>query len=651
MKPNFKFRERSIGEVDEWNARLKLAFDAEGNQIRDYSEEEAEYILSELNLSKWDFLYWANRYCIISAAETSLVRLNLVPSQQKMLNRMGELEEATYPQAMGKFALIVAKARRVGATVLAQAAVAHNVMLRSQAKGLVASNEPSNSLELFKILSRIHQNLPPWMRPKMTGRVKGEHFYFEPPLDSDITIGHGAQKTPMGQGVRLDAIHLSEMSTWMGVGTEQVDADMLPAFNSSRAPSTFVIIESTGESAMDTDGKYFRVQYEMAKQNKGDFRHLFLSWYDRPDLHTRNAQGITFSDLTLAAATRIQRDTGFELSREQMAFYQVTREQYEEKGKLTTFLREFPSSDDECFLYAETCAWSAEVLDRVRNDLPEIRHIYDVDAQRRKLVGEQDPKNWDNDPNNRIFIFEPPRFGFTYSVGVDASHGEEGHDYAAIQVVRVGSKFAKDMQVAEFCGYCSPDDLAGVAWILGHYYFDKENGLPALMAVEKDGPGLVTLTELMKMGYTNLYKERYEDKVGFGQKDKYGWKTTGITRPLITKKIVDSIRKDEIMISSAFFLEEMKHFINHGFKVRGGGVDGHVYYAHAQGEHDDKILALSIAFHVAHQYDQLLAADERRKLVEEKVTALLPSSSRSYQQSSDWSWEDAIEDFESRLNF
>jgi hypothetical protein len=665
LNKKFAFKRYSPAEVESWNWRLRSVWDEDGKQLRELADDESAFIFNEINLSKWDFKYWANRYATVVDSEGQIVKLNFVPSQELLYARMGELEESSSHWWPGKFALIIAKARRVGATVMCSAAIAHNIMLRKNAKGLIASNEPANSLEVYKILNRIHTNLPPWMRAEMTEKVKSEHIYFGPPLDSDITIGHGAQKNPMGQGIRLDALHLSELSSWLPVGTEQIEADILPAFRSSRVPSSFFLAESTGESVLQADSEWFQEQYELAAKNKGSFRAIFLAWMDRPDLHSMSAEGITFSETTLAAAARILRETGKELTREQMAFYQITREDYESKGKLATFGQEYPSSQDECFQSAMKGAWSAEVVDRVRNDLPGIQLLADVNFRTKKISKIYPPEAWDNDPVNRIRFYEPltatgfVRPGFTYAIGVDTSYGQEGKDFAAVVVNRIGNRLFKDKQVADFHGYIGPEDLASVCWLLGHMFTDRETGLPALMVIERNGPGLVTLSEMVKSQYKNLYIFRREGTIDGGMTNAYGWSTNGSSRPLMTKKLVQIINDKEYLVSSPYFIEEMKQFVNYGWK-RSIGVDGFEYFAHAPGKHDDLLFAGGIAYYASHDYDHLNVAEERRKTYEAEAAKLLPkTSNRNYQNTVDWdedsqsgsSWEDTLANWESRAGF
>ncbi len=59
--PGFSFKEHSLAEVDEFGIRLRGAFGEEGEQLRPLAREEELFILSELNLSKIDWLYWSSQ--------------------------------------------------------------------------------------------------------------------------------------------------------------------------------------------------------------------------------------------------------------------------------------------------------------------------------------------------------------------------------------------------------------------------------------------------------------------------------------------------------------------------------------------------------------------------------------------------------------
>lgn len=646
----FEFKERSVGEIEEWNKRLERAYDKDLKLVRTLTPDEQEFILNELTLCKYNFRYWAERYCQISSNEGRLIKLELRTAQQKLLDKIGELEEAGFPLPMGKIGLVIAKARRAGATVLAQAIVSHGVMLRPQAMGLAASDIPENTLKLYQVQERIYDNLPVWMRPHMSGRVKADHFHFDG-LDSDLTFGTGNQKNPMGQGVRLDFIHFTEVSTWEPVGIQQIDEDVYPAFDSSRAPTTCWILESTGKGGT---GNFFHDQYQMAKAKKGSFRSIFLSWYDVPEIHSRPSEGLEFVETTKAVARRIKADTGYECTKDQLAWYQIQREQYEVKGNLEGFLQEYPSSDEECFQYGLRSVFSLEVRDRVRNSVKPIVGVFDIDLRNRKLANRMTTETWDGDPENRLFVWEwPPRRDCQYVVGVDVSYGV-GKDRYCIFVNRVGNRHFPDEQVAEISGFLPPMDVSIPAWIVGHMYTDRD-GIPAKMAIEVNpgSPGQMTQIEMQRMGYPNFYIWKKLNHLDGGYTKEIGWHTTPATRAPLTKNGVEYINKNLWHINSPFFIQEMKTFVDYGPTKAGRYME---HFEHAPGQTDDRLFAGFIALWVSHEDDQRNLAADRLQQEQERQNSQKPDFKPSNYQNmavfpdSDCvTWEDCQADWESRV--
>lgn len=601
----FTLREYTPAQVEEWNERLAPNYDREGKLCRPLGDDEQRFILNEITRCKFDFEYWASRYCTISSSEGKLVPLVLRSAQRKLLKKVAELEEAMYPMPLGKVGLIVAKARRAGATVLGQAIVAHGCMLRAQAMGLIASDIPENTLKLYQIQERIYDNLPPWMKPNMSGRVKAEHMHFDG-LDSDLTCGTGNQKNPMGQGIRLDFIHFTEVSTWEPVGIQQIDEDVYPAFDSSGVATSCWLMESTGKGG---SGNFFHDQYQTAKSGKGSFRSIFLSWYDVPEMHSRPAVGLELTDTTKAVARRIENDTGYKCTPEQLAWYQITREQFEAKSNLEGFLQEYPSTDEECFQYGLRSVFSLEVRDRVRNSTKPLVGAFDIDIRRKKLTNRMSPADFDGNPENRLLVYEwPPRRDCAYVCGVDVSYGV-GRDRYCIFVNRVGNRHFPDEQVAEISGQLSPIDCAVPAWIIGHMYTDRD-GLPAKMAIEVNpgSPGLMTQVELQRMGYPNFYVWKRLNVIGGGYTKEIGWQTTPATRAPLTKMGVEYINKDQWKINSPYFIDEMKTFVDLGPTKAGRYME---HFEHAPGCTDDRLFAGFIALWVSHEDDQRNLAQER----------------------------------------
>lgn len=601
-------RRFSLGEVEDFSYRMRdITWTAEGNPSRPLSADETVFVFANRLLAKLDFEYFLTRFCKILTDEKKLQTIIPWPSQRKVLDALAAEEIRQAETNVCKIPLVLLKSRQVGGTVIGEALIAHLVFLSANTQGLVASDHPDNSLKLYQILTRMYDSLPGWLRPSIEGRVKGTHLHF-PLLDSDVIVGAGNQKTTLGQGMNIDISHLTELSTWEHPG--YIDEDLMPAFNSSRKHHSVILMESTGAGAK---GNWFHDHFQAAWRKESSFKALFAAWFLRPN-NRLDATGIEFKEHTLGMATRVQRESGVELDREQLAFYQITRRDYESKGKLDIFFQEYPSTVEEAFQTGLRSVFPIDIRARVRDNCKKPVGIYEVDSNRKKLrkvnlqswLDSDDGTRWDN----TLVMWEMPKRGATYIVAVDASYGV-GKDNAAIQVLRVGTTKTSDEQVAEWCGDINNLDLAKIAWVIGHVYRDMENDLPALMAVECNlgSPGMVTQTELLRMGYANLYVGRRPTRTEAILEKDYGWWTTAKTRPLITDMFKKYVISGDILINSQKLVEEMNSFVD--LPSATGQLRHHL--AAAPGYHDDRIMAMSIALYIAHELDVMNLADERRR--------------------------------------
>src|SRR5438552_3205638 len=90
----------------------------------------------------------------------------------------------------------------------------------------------------------------------------------------------------------------------------------------------------------------------------------------------------------------------------------------------------------------------------------------------------------DYPPEGGLVMWEPPRKGFTYTIGVDPSWGI-GEDRSAIHVLRNGNLQHIDAQVAEFCSSeMNSHELVPICYMLGQLYRDEVEDQEALMVVE-----------------------------------------------------------------------------------------------------------------------------------------------------------------------
>ena len=612
-------------DVQQWGIRLRDAFDIDGNQLRVLAEEEQHFITSCRLLAQIDFRFFLTRFCLILTEQKKLEPIIPWPSQEKLLRVLGEEEARQAPYGSCKIPVVLLKSRQVGGTVIGEAIVAHMVFLNPNTQGLIASDHPATSLNtLFYTLTRVYDNMPRWFRPAIDGRVKGGHLHFNE-LDSDVLVGAGNQKNTLGQGMTLDVVHLTELSTWEFPSS--IDEDLLPAFNSSMKHHTVALLESTGAGAK---GNWFYEHFMAAWNKKTSWRAVFAAWYLRPSYRLRS-EGVEFAPHTRDMAKRVKQETGQELDKEQLAYYQFTRRDLEQKGELEKFYQEYPSTVEEAFQTGVKAAFPLELRSKMRDKVKLPLVVAEVNLAKQKLVKveldgyikSEDPTKW----KDRLVIWEMPKKGKLYVVSVDASHGLD-EDNAAVEVVRVGDKNSPDEQVAEWCGDLPPGDLAIVAGVVGRIFRDKDADLDALLAVEANpgSPGTTTLLVLEQMGYTNLYISQVAHGTLGQTRQVYGWWTTAATRPLITNVLVEYLKKEQVQINSPELIGEMGSFVK---KQTPGGTIRLEAFA---GYHDDRLMALGIGLYIAHEDDIVVMADERRRSEETRLKLQTPTKKVQFWQ-------------------
>jgi hypothetical protein len=611
-----KLKRFTLKECEEMAFRLReVKWDVKGVPSRPLLIDEEYFILCNRLLSKIDFEYFISRFCFIQTDEKKLFPIIPWPSQRKVLDALAKEEERQMDAPSVKINAVLLKSRQIGGTIIGEALIAHLVFLNAMTQGLIASDHPDNSLKLYQTLTRMYDNMPGWLRPVNDGRVKGIHLHF-PLLDSDVIVGAGNQKTTLGQGMNIDVSHLTELSTWEF--PRYIDEDLMPAFKSSRKHHSVILMESTGAGAK---GNWFYEHFNAAFKGESSFQAIFAAWFLRPN-NRLQAEGLEFKDTTLDMAKRVKQESGIELDREQLAFYQLTRRDFEGKGELEVFFQEYPSTVEEAFQTGLRSVFPIELRSKLRDNVKSPVAVMEVDTIRKKVKRVPSLSEWvaDEDPEkymNKLVIWELPQNNGHYVISVDASYGILGGDNAAIEVLKVGTTKWLDEQVAEWCGSIDNLTLATVAWVIGHIYRDREADLPALMAVEcqPGNPGGTTQIELQRMGYLNFYIGRRATRHTGGYSADYGFWTTPGTRPIITDMIRNYLKRGDLLINSSKFIEEMGSFVN--LPTKDGRLVHHL--AAAPGYHDDRIMAMAIALYVAHEDDVVSIADERRRKVEAKA--------------------------------
>ena len=393
---HLELREHSPAEVESWCARLQpVIVEMRGQglkrarkQTRAWTPEERTFIRNELLLCKLSYSYFASRYLRINRDGQTLGPLYpLLESQSFLLSRMADLELQSFTGERQDGVLVYAlkSARQVGISTFAESLICHRAALQNHLQGLIASHVEGEegSAYLFGILERMLQYLPLWMRPQVVSHQKDQDIEFDG--GSHVWVGSGksmtgtaGQRGQIGRGRTLPLQHLSELSTWEY--PDQIDSALLPA--TPRTWRTFAVYESTAKGR----NNWWHKNWRLARKGIGRFIPIFIPWYVESGKYSlRPPEGWIARSSTLAHARKCEETSHLwcgktiSLTRGQLYWYETTRETYEAQDKLSIFLEEFGSADDEeCFQFVGTSIFPTAVLQRIEDNMRPLAAVGEV---------------------------------------------------------------------------------------------------------------------------------------------------------------------------------------------------------------------------------------------------------------------------------
>jgi len=394
--------EHTIAEVEEWTERLADAAPppkGDGSPTRELASEERAFILNERIVTKASFEYWASRYAFCSVEGAGIKRMYpLFDSQMLALQEFARIEERIADNQLAEGILVNAlKARRLGMSTLAQAAVWHRLTTQTYLQAVTASDVPAQSSYTFGIGKLMFEKLPWWLKPQL--RAFSNTFPEEYELATgchvwchagDSKRGMEGERGQIGRGKGPSIVHLTELATWDDTG--QIDSALLPTVPYS--PRALVFFESSPRGRNNWWHKHWLV----SMAGHGRFTPIFIPWYAEPRKYRKPAPpDWTPSETTLAHARRCEEQgprwlhrERVDLTREQLYWYEGTRAYYEAKDTLGDFLQEYAADPEECFVFSGRSLISVEVQQRIQDGMRPLAAAFEIaplmDVEKAKVL-------------------------------------------------------------------------------------------------------------------------------------------------------------------------------------------------------------------------------------------------------------------------
>ncbi len=230
-----------------------------------------------------------------------------------------------------------------------------------------------------------------------------------------------------------------------------------------------------------------------------------------------------------------------------------------------------------------------------------------------------------DDPRGVVWMFAPPKPHAKYVMGCDPTVGQTGWrrdlriegdhkvDNAAIEIFEIdGEKvklvdehsapvidpitkipkfYYRDVQVAEYAAPIDAVEAARVCNILGRIYAGEEEDQCLLIFESYPGPGMLTLQELLRLGYANLWHwEYFADNIA-EETNRIGWRSHHESQKVLWYRARRHLMEHRAKIQSKWLLEEYSNAVIDIEKMRARA---------AYGSHDDRIQAASMVFWAGH---------------------------------------------------
>lgn len=328
-----------------------------------------------------------------------------------------------------------------------------------------------------------------------------------------------------------------------------------------------VILESTAQGC----GGFFYNQWQLWRKQgtQAPYRGHFYPWFEHyPENVERwieKAQGMRLTPV------EEELKENFKLENYHLAWRRWKIDESCE-GEETKFEEEYPSDDISCFLSGMNQVFSTTILKKQESFITQAAFVGMLKADGKRVSFLEDKKGL-------LEIWEKPKAGVSYCVGVDIAEGRN-KDFSVAFVLNKNT----GEQVAMLRGQIQPEDYWEELWRLGHYY----NYAYICPEINMQA-GVVT--DLLKNGYSKIYKREEMDDFTKKKVKKYGFRTTSSSKPTLIKNFASAAREGKFKARSQVFLEEASSFIQIA------SATGKSLRMEARAEcHDDTVIAAALAW-------------------------------------------------------
>ncbi len=466
--------------------------------------------------------------------------------------------------------IIILKARQLGISTFTEAITTYLATNQPNTDAVILAHINESASKIYEMTQLFINELPEGLKPKQKYQNRKMLMFDDPNggdgLKSSIRVMVANDST---RGGTYKLAHLSEVAFW------EHPEDALLALNQAvpMHEESMIIIESTANGF-----NHFYNLWQDAVNGRNDYTPIFFPWYVDPN-YSMPYRGFELTPYE----SDIKERYNLTLDQLQWRRWCIANNCGNDELK---FRQEYPITPEEAFITSGASVFNTELILEHMKNLPDpIKRgyfSYDYDGLQITNI------RWKNDPLGYIKIYKEPS-GYTSMGGDTAGDGE---DFFTAQVVNQDGD-----QCAVLHHQFDPDLYTKQVYCLGIYY-------NSVVAIESNFDQGIN-RDLQRLRYPYLYVREKYDQISSDVYEKYGFRTTSLTRPIIIDELVEIAREHIEKIVDRETLQEMLSFVRIKNKPQA-----------SEGTHDDLVMALAIAYHAL---DQIPHKRSKYKVEQERI--------------------------------
>lgn len=221
-----------------------------------------------------DFPFYAER-CLKIRTKAGAIEPFALNNVQRFIHARLEEQKAE----TGKVRALILKGRQMGCSTYVGGRFYHRVAQSRGTRVFILTHEQEATDNLFGMVSRFHEHVPPEVRPQ-TGLANAKELFFSR-LDSGYKVGTAGTKA-VGRSQTIQLFHGSEAAFWPHADDHA--AGILQAVPDE--PGTEIILESTAKGV----GGFFHGRWSDAERGIGDYIPIFVPWFSQQEYRRQPSQ-------------------------------------------------------------------------------------------------------------------------------------------------------------------------------------------------------------------------------------------------------------------------------------------------------------------------------------------------------------------------